>query len=279
MGRRQGRWEEAIETFNRALVIDPRNVVTMQQLSVCYQALNRIRDKALLLDRALAISPNDVTLEAARAFTDLEWHADPKPMQRLVDRVLRQDPAAAAAMADRWLFVALCARDAASAGRALDLLGSEGCHADQLPFARGWCEGLVAQVHHDDAAARVAFADARRETAQLAAEQPESAETLSALALADAMLGHRDEAIGGGRRAVEMLPDSKDAVDGPVMRENLALIYGLLGERDLAIAELTEALSHPSYISYGYLRLHPLWDPLRGDPRFEQIVASLAPKD
>jgi hypothetical protein len=94
----------------------------------------------------------------------------------------------------------------------------------------------------------------------------------------DAALGESRKAIEEGRRAVQLLPITKSAVDGAVLIQYLAIIYAWSGDKDAAIGELATSAKLPGYLSYGQLRLHPYWDPLRGDPRFDQIVASLAPK-
>jgi hypothetical protein len=98
------------------------------------------------------------------------------------------------------------------------------------------------------------------------------------LGMADAALGHKEDAIREGRRAVELLPVTKDSAIGAMLLKNLALIYALADEKDPALEQLSAAAKIPGLLSYGELRLHPNWDPLRGDPRFEKIVASLAPK-
>ena len=98
------------------------------------------------------------------------------------------------------------------------------------------------------------------------------------MALVDAGLDRKEEALQEGRRACELLPISKDAIDGADLAINLAQIYAWSGEKDLAIAQIAELAHVPSTLSYGLLKLHPYWDSLRGDPRFETIVASLAPK-
>ena len=94
----------------------------------------------------------------------------------------------------------------------------------------------------------------------------------------DAALGRKEDAVREGRRAVELLPVTKDAWTGAEVLKNLAITYAWAGEKDLATKQLEDLVRIPSPISYGQLRLHPFWDPLRGDPRFEKIVASLAPK-
>jgi tetratricopeptide (TPR) repeat protein len=130
----------------------------------------------------------------------------------------------------------------------------------------------------DTATARAARTSARNEMAKLVREQPAYAEALCALGMADAALGRKEDAIREGRRAAELLPVAKDAIVGPLLVQNLALIYAWTGEKDLALEQLSIAAKLPGYLSYGQLRLHPYWDPLRGDPRFDKIIASLAPK-
>ena len=111
----------------------------------------------------------------------------------------------------------------------------------------------------------------RAEAAKIAAEQPNYAEALCVLGMADAALGNKEDAIREGRRAVELLPVTKDAIIGARLVHYLALIYAWTGEKDLALEQLSVAASLPNlFLSYGYLRLHPYWDPLRGDPRFER---------
>jgi hypothetical protein len=97
--------------------------------------------------------------------------------------------------------------------------------------------------------------------------------------MCDAALGHKNDAIVEGRRACDLLPVTKDAMDGPSYVSNLALIYAWAGEKDLALQTLAGSVKIPGGVSYGELKLMPQWDALRGDPRFDKIVASLAPKN
>jgi hypothetical protein len=97
------------------------------------------------------------------------------------------------------------------------------------------------------------------------------------LGVIDAALGRKEDAIREGRRACELLPISKDAIDGVTCAANLAQIYAWTGEKDLAIEQIAAVERVPNLLSYGVLKLHPFWDSLRGDPRFEKIVSSLAP--
>jgi serine/threonine-protein kinase len=92
--------------------------------------------------------------------------------------------------------------------------------------------------------------------------------------MSDAALGRKEDAIREGRRAVELLPVTKDMMAGGIVLANLAIIYAWTGETDLALEQLATAIRFPSsnFLSYGQLKLHPFWDPLRGDPRFEKLV-------
>src|SRR5205085_3753436 len=106
----------------------------------------------------------------------------------------------------------------------------------------------------------------------------DSGAALSALGLVDARHGLKKDAVREGRPALQLRPGSKDAVDGTLLLEYLAAIYAIVDKKDAAFEQLATAAKLPGYMNYGELRLDPLWDPLRNDPRFQKIVASLAPK-
>ena len=130
----------------------------------------------------------------------------------------------------------------------------------------------------DDAKAQSAFAADREEQEKLVRAHPDDAGALCVLGLIDAALGRKEEALREGRRAVELLPVEKDVLNGARMITCLAIAASWVGDKDLACQQLAEAIRYPTAPSYGHLKLMPFWDPLRGDPRFEKIVASLAPK-
>ena len=122
-----------------------------------------------------------------------------------------------------------------------------------------------------------AFTAARAEQQKIL-QAPESyGPALCVLGLIDAGLGRKEEALREGRRAVELLPVEKDAIHGIAMVKYFAMIAAWVGDKDLACEQLAIAVRPPSPLTYGHLKLLPFWDPLRGDPRFEKIVASLAP--
>jgi len=277
--RRQGHWEKSLEEIKQALELDPRNFSIRQQVSLTYQGLRRYKETAATLDDVLAITPKDVTSKVQRAWVDLQWRADPKPLHMTIETVLAQDPSAVPAIVIQWLELALSERDPVAAEHALAAMPIGGCRDENIAFPNSWCQGLVARLRGDEPAARAAFANARKELEQIVREQPDYAAALCAIGVVDAALGNKQDALREGERAVELMPVGKSAIDGAMLVQYLAIIYAWTGDKDRAIERLTEAMKLPgSHVTYGHLRLNPFWDPLRGDPRFKGIVASLAPK-
>ncbi len=179
--------------------------------------------------------------------------------------------------ADQWLYLALSERDPAAAARAIAAIPATGTSTD-INFPRPFCEGLAAHARGDAAAAQKAFLAARAEVEKTVRDQPDYGPVYTVLGLIDAALGRKDEAMREGRRALELLPVSKDALDGAELMKYLGVIYAWCGEKDLAFAQIAATLRIPSTLNYGNLKLRPYWDNLRGDPRFDKIVADLAPK-
>jgi TolB-like protein/Tfp pilus assembly protein PilF len=276
--RRQGRWAESTKNLERAIELDPQNSGFLKQLADSYVCLRQYADAERVLDRGVAVAPKDSNMRAFRASIELEWRADPNPLSSTIRATLAEDSREGQKIAQLWLRISLCERDFDGASRALAAEPIGGCYDDWIPFPRASCEGVVAQMKGDKAAARAAFITARNEAAKLIADQPDYAEALCVLGMADAALGNKEDAIREGRRAAELVPVSKNAIEGALLIRYLAVIYAWTGEKDLAFEQLTVAAKLPGFLSYGELRLHPYWDPLRGDPRFEKIVASLAPK-
>jgi len=276
--RRQGLWNESARSLQRALELDPRNFFMLQQIALSYQEFRQFGAMAAALDRALKLIPRDVDTRVTRALVDLEWKADPQPLDEIIRKTLAEDPAKAPDLAAQWFYVGLCERDRVAVAQALAAIPANGISVD-LNFPRSWCEGLAARARDDAAAAQAAFLIARAEVEKTVREQPDYGPGLTVLGLIDAGLGRKEEAIREGLHAVELLPISKDSIDGAEVMKYLGVIYAWCGEKDLAIKQITATLQIPSTLSYGNLKLHPYWDLLRGEPRFEKIVADLEPKN
>jgi len=275
---RQGKYVESLDNLERALRLDPRNLYILHHISLRHNLLRHYAEGAAALDRCLAIDPNDADTRVARARLDLEWKADPRPLQEFIDSIRIENPGALPTVADSWFADALAERDASAAEAALNALGENGIGNDAVKFSATFGEGLIARMTNDEMKARSAFQAARTEQEKRVQAEPDYGPALCVLGLIDAGLGRREEALREGRRAIELMPVEKDFTNGVHMIEHFAIIAAWVGEKDLACEQLEIATRLPGYLSYGQLKLLPHWDPLRGDPRFEKIIASLAPK-
>jgi tetratricopeptide (TPR) repeat protein len=275
--RREGRWAEATHNLERAIELDPQNVLILQQLALVYQAQRRYADESRTWDRVLAIVPGDPLTRINRAMVELDWRADIKPFQTMLAILVAEDPSTAPGVDDP--FYALCERSAVAATRVLKDYPREGLVNNSVNFPHAYWEGVIARWQGDSAKAQAAFSAARGQVEKTVEKQPDFAAALSLLGVIDAGLGRKEEALREGRRACELMPISRDAIDGAAFAINLAQIYAWTGEKDLAIQQIAAVEPLPNYLlSYGKLKLHPVWDSLRGDSRFEKIVDSRAPK-
>ena len=278
----QGRWEECIRNWERAVELDPRNVTTLFQSGLSYGAVRRYAEQKSKLDRILTIDPNNLVLKAHRAFVELDWKADTGPLHQLIDEIRATNPAAMPKIADRWLVCALAERDVAAAKDALNEVGEITLGQNAVLLRPPFAQGVIARMANDEHKAQLAFTAARAEQEKIIQAQPDYGPPWCVLGVIDAALGRKEEALREGRRALELLPVKKDPLNGILMMKDLAVIAAWVGEKDLACEQLATAVRYTNSgldLSYGDLKLMPWWDPLRGDPRFEKIVASLAPKD
>jgi tetratricopeptide (TPR) repeat protein len=275
---RQGKFEEALRNRERALQLDPRNLYTAQKVALIHGLLRRYDEQAAALDRCLAIDPNDTDTRVTRAALDLDWKADPRPLHQIIDSIRKENPGAVATVADSWFRCALAERDVSSAETALAALGESTFGNDAMQLGRTFGEGLIARMTKDDSKARAAFTAAHAEQEKRVQAQPNYGPAICVLGLIDAGLGRKEEALREGQRAIELMPVEKDSINGVHMIEHFAIIAAWVGDKDLACEQLAIATRLPGYVSYGQLKLLPYWDPLRGDPHFEKIVASLAPR-
>jgi TolB-like protein/Tfp pilus assembly protein PilF len=278
INRREGRWEEAIRNLERAVDLDPRNASMIGSLGSFYLNLRRYGEAIATFDRAVALEPRNAFLRTFPAWIGLEAEADMAPLRAVLNTIEAEGPSSAAEVAALSFRLALRERDPSGAARAVANIPSEGGFEREFRFPHAWYQGLLAKVRQDAPAAHSAFMAARAETEKIVRTQPGNEKALSVLALIDAELGEKEKAIQEGRAACNMVPRSKDARDGVYLMNYLARIYALTGEKDLALEQLDLVSKIPCGPSYGGLRLDPEWDSLRGDPRFEKIVASLAPK-
>jgi TolB-like protein/Flp pilus assembly protein TadD len=279
--RRQAKWEQSIAHLERARELDPRNVATIWNLAETYAYCRSYDDADAVLADGLAVSPDAHFFSLARASLALRRDGDPGPLRDAIRKLPADfDPGGAVtALAVR---VALMHRDCDEAARRLAGSSHNWCNdnglsgmagaLDGYTIPRAWYEGLIARARGDADAAQRAFIEARVAVEKDFEEWSSDEKTVMMLALVHAALGNRDDAIRHARHAAELLPVARDALDGPLIATNLAVVYARLGEHDLALAELERLASARGGPSPGLLRAEPEWDPLRGNPRFRQLA-------
>jgi len=280
--RRQGRWEESMRNFERAIELDPRSLNTLGNVADSYGGARRYAEQKSTLDRMLIIAPNDLEAKAARAFVEVDWKAETGPSHQVINEIRTTNPAAMPQLAGYRLLCALAERDVAAAKDALLASGEFPLGRQAVNFTRPFAEGVIARMTNDEHNAQLAFTVARVKQEKIVQAQPDYGPAWCVLGVIDAALGQKEDALREGRHAVELLPVEKDPVNGMVMIKYLAMIAAWVGEKDLACEQLATAVRCPTSgndLSYGELKLMPFWDSLRGDARFEKIVASLAPKE
>ena len=277
--RRQGRWEESTQNLERAIELDPRNTDILEQATLNYVVLRRYTEEKSVWDRMIDIMPNNPETQTSRAQAELNSRADTRPLHQVVDSIRATNPGAIPAIAHAWLVCALAERDATAAREALLAATDNPINLGGEVYFNGlFMEGVIARMTKDDNKARSAFTAARAEQEKIIQAQPNFGPAVCVLGLIDAALGRKEEALREGRRAVELVPIEKDSMRSRSIIRYFAIIAAWVGDKDLACEQLSIAARPPSTLSYGQLMLLPLWDPLRGDPRFEKVVASLAPK-
>ena len=279
--RRQGRWTEAVRNFDRAVELDPRNPEFLLEAARNYSILRRYSESSELWARMIAVAPHTWDPPVARAGLAFLERADVRPLRKELSALLAKHPEAEkdALWVEDFFHCAMVERDSVAVTRAIDCMPVEGLLADNIiKWPREFFAGVAARAFNDTAAAHHSFTAARAIAQKIIYDKPENGHAWSLLGLIDAGLDRKEEAVREGLHACELVPMSKDAVNGLDLITKLATIYAWTGENNLALEQLAISAQAPFGVHYGDLKLDPAWDSLRGDPRFEKIVASLAPK-
>jgi tetratricopeptide (TPR) repeat protein len=242
--------------------------------------MRRYDEARHFFEQALNILPNDPFARFLFGFNFFAQSGDASEWRKQLEMVAQQGPEAARSLAFPLVFYSWTQRDRGAAEKAVALIPAEGVanSFDEAGIPREYCVGRTAWLFGNKDLAQTALVSARAIFERTIQEQPDYSQAWSYLGLTDAMLGRCEEAIREGKRACEILPYTKDSWVGPRWITNLAMIYAWCGDKDAALQQLKTSAELPVGVSYGELKQSPDWDSLRGDPRFEQIIASLAPK-
>jgi TolB-like protein/Tfp pilus assembly protein PilF len=279
INRRRNNWLQAERDFSDAVAIDPRNPNAYNLLADTYNLERRHLLAAQVYDRVLATGERTPIVFYRRDSAIFNRTGNSTELRKVL--LENPDMDVGGGQTPYRVMFALIDGNFAEAERVLAASPREDFQDIDYSFyyPKAWFEAMTARAKGDSARATAAFSAARTLLEQRLAIKPEDARTIAVLAQVDAGLGHKELAIQEAQHAVGLMPISKDIYDGALVLEGLAQVYTWTNEPEHAIGLLQKLVTMPGYTNYARLKLHPMWKPLRGDPRFEKIVNSLAPKD
>ena len=278
VNRRRNHFPEAERDFSTAFALDPRNPNAYNLLADTYVLERQFPEAVRVYDNVLAAGETAPIVQFRRASAIFYGTGESIQLRNVLAKFPEMEFAGGQTPA-RALMAMLDHDYAAAEKFVTDSPRKDFQDIDfSFYFPKSWYEAMIARAKGDSTSAANAFRDCREILIQRLAIKPEHARTIAVLAQVDAGLEHKELAVREAQHAVELMPVSKDLYDGALVLEGLAQVFAWTGDRDRAIEILQKLLSMPGYTNYGRLKFHPLWAPLRGDPRFEKMVASLAPK-
>ncbi len=277
--RRQGKWQESLESFQKIGRLDPQNPNIVRNLVFTNTALRRWKNAAEWAEKMRAMAPASLVAKTQSGYIDFWWKGDTHLLKSILDQVPSGVDPDGVLTSCRW-DLAMIERDYAAAKRALDTSPlNEISYTNSGSTPKTFLEGCVYLAQGDNENAQKAFEKARPSFEALVKEAPLSADRHANLGWLYAFMGRREDAIREGQRAVGLKPESKDAFDGAIMNCYLALIYARVGEKDLALPLIERLLKTPGAVdSVDYsitlndLKFRWEWDPLRGEPRFQKLI-------
>jgi TolB-like protein/Flp pilus assembly protein TadD len=283
MDRRQGRFEKAVQELNEAVALDPRNPDPIADLAYTLYAMHQFKAAERVYDQLIDRVPNEPMLKVQKAWLLSFMRTGDDTAVRSVIAELPTATAKERGILSLSITLALNGHDWFRVKQFLEeLKGSEiGGEDDSnfgyatVPVSAGCYSVLLSRLQGDVPGANSSFAEARELLNQKVRASPGNALLLSALGIVDALLGHKEEAIKEARRAVEILPMEKDAMDGPGVLANLAVVYAWTDQLDMAFEQLEVLTKIPLGIYYGQLKSDQLWTPLRQDPRYAKLLTAL----
>ena len=276
--RRQGKWAESTANLEKAAALDPKNASMLINLASSYMAVRNFEAADKTLDRAIAVAPKSFSTLALKAYLAAAWTGDLSVAEKQFSSIPADvDPSGLVTWGRYWMLT--LQRKFPEALAVVQKFPRETLMAyTTAPAPKAFLEGNIHFLEGDKATSQIEFEKARVVSEQLLREAPEDPARHVQHGLILAALGRKEEAIAEGKRAVEIVPESQDAFDGPRFTCSLAEIYARTGESDEAFRLLDHLLAVPNGLTVPMLKLDPAWDPVRRDPRFQALIDKYAAK-
>jgi tetratricopeptide (TPR) repeat protein len=276
--RRQGKWTESTANLEKAAALDPKNASMLVNLGWNYMALRNFEAADKTVDRAIATAPQSFAATALKAYLAAAWKGDLSVVEKQSAPIPEGvDPSGLITWGRYWVLT-LQRKFPEALAVVQKFPGETLITYTSAPAPKAFLEGTIHFLEGDKPRAQIEFEKARVVSEQLLRDAPEDPARHAQHGLILAALGRKDEAIARGKRAVEMVPESQDAFDGPRFAGLLAEIYAWTGEFDEAFRLLDHLLAVPNGLTIPMLKLEPAWDPLRKDPRFQALIDKYAAK-
>src|SRR2546423_4287036 len=271
--RRQGKWDESSASYRKAVSLDPKDPILLENMGMNYLAVRDYATAARIFDRAVKAAPETFTIRELRTRVDFYSKGDLRPMQGLLASLPEKiDPNGTITLARYNLKM-----DERKFDELLGILERSPAEKSRgetsAPISKAFLKATVYKAMNDEAKARANYEEARDKAEKAVLESPDDGPRHALLGLIYAGLGRCDEAKTEARRAVDLLPESKDAFDGPILAVSRARIHMMCGDLDTAFALLDRSLQTPAGANIHELRLDPVWDGLRTDPSWQQMLA------
>jgi TolB-like protein/cytochrome c-type biogenesis protein CcmH/NrfG len=269
--RRQGKWAESTANLEKAASLSPKDAFVLITLGDNYRANNNFDAADRTYDRAIEAAPSSLSARGAKGKLALDLKGDFREMEKqLTQMAPGDDPEGLAALSR--VRILMLQRKFPEALAVLNQLPQEVFNDDTALVSKASLEGMFYLFQGDKAKARAAFQRALPIAEQSLRESPSDAARHIQLGFILTGLDRKEEAIAEGKRAVELTPESADALTGPLLTASLAQIYAWVGEKDQALQLVDHLLQTPNGVTVSMLKLDPMWDPLRGDPRFQALI-------
>ena len=274
--RRQGKWAESNANLEKAAVLDPKNVSIPVNLAFSYMALRDFDAAKKMLDRAAAVAPQSWATVGLKSYLAILSRGDLTEAEKQISSLPADvDPNGMVTWARSWVLILQRKFPEALAvlqkfpGEILIVEGSG-------PIPKAFLEGIIYLLQGNKEKAQPTLEHALLVSEQLLRDAPEDPRRHAQRGFILAAMNRKQEAITEGKRAVELLPESQDAFDGPRGLTALAQIYANTRESDEALRLIDHLLGTPSGLTIPMLKLDPVWDPLRNDPRFQALIDKYA---